>query len=134
DQAGKDDQAESCEHDVGHVSCRCYRHRCVTRIGPATLRLEMRVVFAVIVLGLCLCACGAAGIGASAPSPSPSTGPGVGYDVTVSEKTRTATMRGGQKLEAVLHANPGMTNWSNLRSSEPSVLAPIVNPAATAAR
>ena len=43
-------------------------------------------------------------------------------------------MRVGQKLEAVLHSNPGMTTWSNLRSSDPSVLAPIVNPAATAAR
>lgn len=43
-------------------------------------------------------------------------------------------MRVGQKLEAVLHATPGMTTWSSVRSSDPTVLAPIVNPAATAVR
>jgi hypothetical protein len=84
---------------------------------------------------LTFCACGAVGSGtAPLPSGSPSTGPGPGFDVAVSEKTRTVTVRVGQKLEAVLHANPGMTTWSGVRSSDSSVLAPIVNPAATAVR
>jgi phage tail protein X len=52
----------------------------------------------------------------------------------VSEKTHTATVRIGEKLEAVLHSNPGMTAWSGVRSSDPLVLAPIVDPAATAVR
>jgi hypothetical protein len=87
------------------------------------------------VAALSLCACGAVGSGgAPPPSASPSTGPGPGFDVAVSEKTQSATVRVGQKLEAVLHANPGMTTWSGVRSSDPSVLAPIVDPAAAAAR
>jgi phage tail protein X len=94
----------------------------------------MKAVFVAVVLGVCLCACGAVGIGAAPPSASPSTGPGLGFDVTVTEKTRVATLRVGEKLEAVLHANPGMTTWNDLQSSDPSVLGPIVNPAATAAR
>lgn len=43
-------------------------------------------------------------------------------------------MRVGQKLEVVLHANSGMANWTSPRSSNVSILVPIVNPAATAAR
>jgi hypothetical protein len=94
----------------------------------------MKAVFVAVVLGLCLCACGAVGIGAAPPSASPSTKPGLGFAVTVTEKTRIVTLRVGEKLEAVLHANPGMTTWNDLQSSDPSVLASIVNPAATAAR
>ncbi len=52
----------------------------------------------------------------------------------VTEKDKAITIHTGQKLEVVLHANPGMTNWSNVRSSDTSVLTPIVNPAATAVR
>jgi hypothetical protein len=95
----------------------------------------MRAALVVVVAVLTLCACGAVGSGAAPPpSPTPSTGPGLGFDLAVSETTRIATMRVSQKLEAVLHARPGMTTWSGVRSSDPSVLAPIVNPAATAAR
>lgn len=83
---------------------------------------------------LALCACGAVGTG-SAPSPSPSFPaftPGHGFDVVVTEKDSHATLRVGQKLEAVLHAQPGMTNWGNVRSSDTSVLRPTVDPAASA--
>jgi hypothetical protein len=93
----------------------------------------MRLVFVVAVATLALSACGAAGLGA-APAPSPSTAPGLGFDLAVSEKSTTATMKVGQKLEVVLRARQGMAPWSGVRSSETSVLAPIVNPAATAAR
>jgi len=93
----------------------------------------MRAVFIVAVAALALSACGAASIGA-APPPSPSTVPGLGFDLAVSEKSTTATMKVGQKLEVVLHAKQGMAPWSGVRSSQVSVLAPIMNPAATAAR
>ncbi|MDQ6901182.1 MAG: protease inhibitor I42 family protein [Candidatus Dormibacteraeota bacterium] len=93
----------------------------------------MRTAVALFVAALVLCACGAAGSGA-APTPSASPSTGQGFDLAVNEKSRTATMRVGQKVEVVLHANPGMTTWSGVRSSDPSVLAAIVNPAATAAR
>jgi hypothetical protein len=43
-------------------------------------------------------------------------------------------MRVGQKLEVVLHAGSGMSNWTQPRSSDESILAPTVNPAATAVR
>jgi len=43
-------------------------------------------------------------------------------------------MKVGQKLEAVLHARQGMAAWSGVHSSDTSVLAPIVDPAATSVR
>ena len=81
-----------------------------------------------------LSGCGASGGGAAPPPSSPSTSPGAGFDVTVTENTRSVTLRAGQTLAVVLHARPGMTSWNGVRSSDPSVLAPIVNPAASAAR
>lgn len=97
---------------------------------------ELRSVFIGIVAALALSACGAAGTAAT-PSPSPdnpSTSPGRGFDVSVSEKDKSISLRVGQKLEAVLHANQGMTNWSGVRSSDPSILMSVVDPAATAVR
>lgn len=97
---------------------------------------ELKSVFIVIAAALALSACGAAGTAAT-PSPSPnnlSTSPGPGFDVSVTEKDKAITIRVGQKLEAVLHANQGMTNWSGVRSSDPSILMSIVDPGATAVR
>jgi hypothetical protein len=91
------------------------------------------VALIVVFATLGLSACGAVPGGAAPPaSGGPSTG--LGFDVTVTEKQRSATVLVGQKLEVVLHASPGMTTWSGVTSSDPSVLAPIVNPAATSAR
>ncbi|HEX9098458.1 MAG TPA: hypothetical protein VF956_03105 [Candidatus Dormibacteraeota bacterium] len=81
---------------------------------------------------LLLTACG--GIGCACATPTPSTGPGLGFDATVTENDKAITIHTGQKLEVVLHARQGMTDWSNVRSSDTSVLSPIVNPAATAVR
>src|SRR5207302_7790887 len=66
--------------------------------------------------------------GCTAPS-SPSR-----YDVTATNADQTVTMHVGQKLEVALRAGQGMNNWSHPTSSDESVLAPIVDPAATAAR
>jgi hypothetical protein len=82
---------------------------------------------------LVLSACGSVGA-AGTPSPTPSSNPGLGFDVVAGEKDHTATLRVGQKMELVLHAYSGMTTWSNVRTSDNSILVPIVNPAATAAR
>jgi hypothetical protein len=60
--------------------------------------------------------------------------PGLGFDAVVTENDRAITIHTGQKLEVVLHAKSGMTDWSNVRSSDTSLLQPIVNPAATAVR
>jgi len=77
-------------------------------------------------------ACGATGFGSPATStPSPNH---LGFDVTATNTDQTVTMHVGQKLEVVLRAGQGMNNWSHPTSSDESVLAPIVDPAATAAR
>jgi hypothetical protein len=65
---------------------------------------------------------------------SPSASPGLGFDAVVTENDKTITITTGQKLEVVLHARQGMTDWTSVRSSDTSVLSPIVNPAATAVR
>ncbi len=82
----------------------------------------------VAAIALLVCACGATGTGAgSNPSPTPSE------QVTVTEQDHTATLHVGQRLEVALHAPNGMNNWTHPASSDRSVLAPAVDPAATAA-
>jgi hypothetical protein len=96
---------------------------------------EVRNLFAVALAALVISACGAYREGPGAgPSPTPSEGTGLGYDLVVTEKDKTATMRVGQKVEVVLHAAGNMDNWTQVRSTNESVLIPIVNPAATAVR
>jgi len=78
-------------------------------------------------------ACGATGIG-SGSNPSPTPSEGMGFDVTVTENDHSVTLHPGQKLEVVLHAPNGMNSWTHPISNDTSVLSPIVDPAATAAR
>jgi uncharacterized protein YceK len=94
---------------------------------------EMRILLVAIGAAMVISGCGSVAT-SSSPSPIPSTSPNLNFDVAVSEKDRKATMRVGQKLEVVLHANTGMTNWAQPKSSDESILVPIVDPAATAAR
>jgi hypothetical protein len=89
----------------------------------------MKVFLAAMSAALAITACGSA-TGSGTPSPSS----GLGFDNAVSEKDKTATLHVGQKLEVVLHAYPTMANWTPPKSSNESILVPIVNPAATAAR
>jgi hypothetical protein len=93
----------------------------------------MRSLLLVIAAALLITGCGSTGTG-SGQSPSPSTGSNLNFDVTVTETIRAASIRVGQKLEVVLHANTGMTNWTQPKSSDESILTPVVNPAATAVR
>ncbi len=98
------------------------------------LKTVLFAVLAIVVLSACdigHCQC----IGNPyVPPPSPTISPGPGFDAVATEHDTAVTITVGQKLELVLHARPGMTNWANVRSSDTSVLAPIANPAATAAR
>jgi hypothetical protein len=86
-----------------------------------------------IAAALALCGCGAvtAGIG---PTVVPPTGTGRGFDLSVTEKDHAISLRVGQKLEAVLHANPGMTAWSEVKSTDPSILVSIVDTGMTGVR
>ncbi len=79
-------------------------------------------------IGLLLAACGAYSMPGQQPTPAPTPSA-----VGVTEKDHTATVHVGQKLELALHAPDGMNNWSHPKSSDTSVLAPTVDPAATAA-
>ena len=87
----------------------------------------------VLAAAILIAGCGRAGTGSQPPTPSASSNP-MTFDVTATETTQAASMRVGQKLEVVLHAGSGMNNWTQPRSSDESILAPTVNPAATAAR
>lgn len=103
--------------------------------GPVRYVGEMRILLVAIGAAMVISGCGSVATGSSpSPSPNPSTSPNPNFDVAISETDQAATMRVGQKLEVVLHANNGMTNWSQPKSSDESILVPIVDPAATAAR
>jgi len=95
----------------------------------------MKKLIAVVATALCLLACGRAGGGTGAnPSPSSSPPPGQGYAVVLTEKDHAATLHVGGKLEVILRAAGGMTNWTRPSSSDPSVLTATVDPAAMAMR
>jgi len=84
-----------------------------------------RFVFAAAI-GLLTVACGAYSFGpAASPTPTPVAG--------VTDRDHVATIHVGQKLEVALHAGSNMSNWTHPKSSDESVLAPTVDPAATAA-
>jgi len=94
----------------------------------------MRKFMLAAAIGLLSVACGATGIGTgSNPTPSPSN-PGQRFDVTATDTDHAITIRSGQTLEVVLHAPRGVNSWTHPVSGDESTLAPIVDPAASAAR
>ena len=93
----------------------------------------IRALFVVAAAALLLSGCGRVGTGSS-PSPTPSDGSNLGFDVMATETTKAVSMHVGQKLEVVLHAGTAMSNWAQPHPSDESILAPIVDPAATAVR
>jgi hypothetical protein len=103
-----------------------YHARCVFMIKAALLAGLGALVLSACGSATCMC------IGNPYVPPSASISPGPGFDAVVTENDTAITIHTGQKLEVVLHARAGMTNWANVRSSDTSVLTPIVNPAATA--
>jgi hypothetical protein len=82
--------------------------------------------------GLMLFACGPGYCACTGTPIVPASPPT--FDKVVSEKDHAVTLRVGQRLELVLHAYGGMTTWSQVRTSDPSILAPRVDPAETAVR
>ena len=55
------------------------------------------------------------------------------FDVTATEQDHAISMHVGQKLQVVLHGG-GQLNYQQVQSSDETVLAPTVDPAATAVR
>jgi hypothetical protein len=92
--------------------------------------LDVKTLVPIIAIGLVVTACGISRGCQLCTAPSSPTG----YAVVLTEKDHAATLRVGEKLEVALRAASGMTSWSRPRSGDESVLAPTVDPAATAAR
>lgn len=103
------------------VSAPCYPNG-----ERAVSGTDVKNCLVVAAIGLLLCGCGSYSLGA-APSPSPTP------TVSVTQADHVATVRAGQHLELSLRASNGMSNWTHPKSSDESVLAPTVDPAATAA-
>ena len=76
-------------------------------------------------------ACGAYSFPGSGASSTPHGG--MNFDVTATSNDHSVMMHAGQKLEVVLHAPSGMQNWAHPKSSDESVLTPVVDPAGAAA-
>ena len=49
-----------------------------------------------------------------------------GPDIMITEQTRAVAAYAGQRIDMFLNARPGMTNWTDIRSSDVQVLAPAV--------
>lgn len=105
--------------------------------SPIVTRSSLNRLVLAAAIGLLAAACGASGIGGGSnptPTPTPTPSSGVRFDVVVGDSDHQASMRVGQKLEIVLHAPNGMSNWTHPNPSDVSILEPIVDSAATAAR
>ena len=105
----------------------------VTPTAAGSFRYQMKTLVLLAAVVMFATGCGATGIGSGA-NPTPRPGEGMGFDVTATDTDHAITMRVGQKLEVVLHAPNGMNDWTHPVSNDTSVLSPVVDPAATAAR
>lgn len=92
--------------------------------GRAVSDTEMKNLVVAAAIGLLLTGCGSVSLGAG-PSPTPT--------VTVTENDHDASIQVGQKLELALHARDGLGSWTQPQTGDRSILAPTVDPAATAA-
>lgn len=50
------------------------------------------------------------------------TAPRAGFDVLVTDNDHAVTVHAGEKIEVVLHARPGMSNWGDITVDDPAVL------------
>ena len=61
-----------------------------------------------------------------AVSPTPrlpvATSPTAGFDVLITDTDRAVTVKSGQRLEVILHARPGMADWSGVNVDDYTVL------------
>ena len=108
------------------ISAKWYPHPSYPNGERSVSATEMKKFVLLAAIGLLLCGCGPPGAGFG-PNPSPTR------TLAVTENDHSATIRVGQKLEIALHAGNGMSNWTHPQSSDTSILAPTVDPAATAA-
>ena len=89
---------------------------------------------AMLVVATLAAACGAYAMPGGGATPTPTPGGSMHFDVTATNDVHALSIHVGQRLEVVLRASSGLNNWTHPQSSDRSVLSPIVDPAATAAR
>ena len=100
----------------------------ISPILDGLARTRLLLLAALIVMGT---ACGAVGQGAG-PTPTPSENP-MHFDVVATEKDKAVSVHVGQTLEVALHGGTSL-KYQQVRTSDPAILEPMVDPAATAAR
>jgi hypothetical protein len=66
------------------------------------------------------CVCGPAVL--PTPGTPPATSPTAGFDVVITDTDRAVTVKSGQRLEVILHAKPGMSDWSGINVDDYTVL------------
>jgi hypothetical protein len=97
----------------------------VHKISPHLLGFSRKKFVLAAAIGLLLAGCGQyVGIGSN-PTPTPS-------QVEVTDQDHAATLHVGQRLEVILHSPNGMNSWTHPKSSDESVLTPVVDTRATA--
>ena len=82
-----------------------------------------------LLLASCGAMAGEPGTGASvSPSSEPpvATTPAPGSDIMITEQSHAVAAHTGKRIVVFLKARPGLTNWSNISSSNVRVLAPAV--------
>ena len=60
--------------------------------------------------------------GKPTPRPPVATTPTAGFDVVITDTDRAVTVKSGQRIELVLHAKPGMSDWSGVNVDDYTVL------------
>ena len=82
------------------------------------IRVALAIVAATVTLVSCatpVCVCGG-------PPTAPVVSPTAGFDVLITDTDRAVTVRSGQRLELILHAKPGMSDWGGVNVDDYTVL------------
>jgi hypothetical protein len=93
------------------------------------LKHLLGAVAGTLLLASCGGMAGVPGTGAGvSPSSEPpvATTPANGSDIMITEQSHAVAASIGKRIVVFLRARPGMTNWSNISSSDVRVLAPAV--------
>ena len=88
------------------------------------IRVVLAILGAAAMLGACstpVCVCGPAVMPTPVTSPV-ATSPTAGFDVLITDTDRAVTVKSGQRLELILHAKPGMSDWSGVNVDDYTVL------------
>ena len=84
-----------------------------------------QILVAAILIGL-LPACVSRGCLGCAAETSPHAtvpaGPAAGFDLLITDTDRAVTVKSGQRLEVILHARPGMSDWGRVNVDDYTVL------------